>query len=305
MLRQIEGNHIVKFLDVKRTPNNLYIITEYCNGKDLEHKIKQKHQFTEEEGCSIIKQIADAFLAVENSSVVNSKGQKVTIMHRDIKPANILFHDGIIKVADFGFAKLVEDVEKDNKKNHTPNIGTPLFMSPELLNEEDYSTKCDIWSTGMLFYQLLFGKLPWTAFSIPRLYKNIKEKPLEFPSEIKEETKNLIKSMLKVNDKERITWKEVFEHPALKKIDISLEAMSRQLPKQYMEESKLPEENAGSMIKEGPFVPAKPSENNAKSSESPNNDRINFKSPLVLGALALIVVLLITKLIELKNKDKK
>jgi len=219
VLRQIKGEHIVCLLDVKRTTNNLYIFTDFCDGGDLEKKIKSKHPFTEEEALTILKQIADAFVTIEGSNIVNSKGSNVIVMHRDIKPANILFHQGKVKVADFGFAKFIEEAQRDTKQANTL-LGTPLYMAPQILNDERYSTKCDLWSTGVLFYELLFGKLPWSGHSVPNLYSNIKTKPLTFPKDVSNETKDLITKMLKMREEDRITWREVYEHSALKKINI-------------------------------------------------------------------------------------
>lgn len=219
VLRQIKGNHIVQLIDVKRTPNNLYIFIDYCDGGDLEKQLKNKKEFTEEEACVIIKQIAAAFVTLDEIKIYNNKGHQVTIMHRDIKPANILFHKGQVKIADFGFAKLVDEVDKNVKKAHTL-LGTPLYMAPQILNDENYSAKCDVWSTGVLFYQLIFGKLPWNGFSVPNLYQNIKSKPLEFPKTISSETKDLLQKMLRIKDEDRISWKQVYEHEALKKIKL-------------------------------------------------------------------------------------
>lgn len=219
VLREIKGQHIVRLLDVKRTTNNLYIFTDFCNGGDLEKKLKAKHPFTEEESLTILKQIADAFITIDSLQIVNSKGHKVIIMHRDIKAANILFHEGRIKVADFGFAKLIDEVDKNARKAHTL-LGTPLYMAPQILNDENYSTKCDIWSTGVLFYEILFGKLPWTGTSVPNLYSNIKSKALTYPKNISSETKDLIAKMLEIKEDKRLSWKELYEHPALKKINI-------------------------------------------------------------------------------------
>jgi len=228
VLRQIKGEHIVCLLDVKRTTNNLYIFTDFCDGGDLEKKIKSKHLFTEEEACSILKQIADAFVTIEGLHLTNSKGQPVVVMHRDIKAANILFHEGRVKVADFGFAKFIEEANKNLKQKNTL-LGTPLYMAPQILNDESYSSKCDLWSTGVLFYELLFGKLPWTGTSVPNLYNNIKSKPLTFPKDVSNETKDLLTKMLKVREEDRITWKGVYEHPALKKIDIKKEANQKKI----------------------------------------------------------------------------
>jgi serine/threonine-protein kinase ULK/ATG1 len=101
-------------------------------------------------------------------------------LHRDLKLANILKHNGYLKIADFGFAKLLEN---DDELASTM-LGSPLNMAPEVLNGNDYGNKADIWSIGTVFYELLFGKPPYTAGNMIDLLKNIKSKPLEFPKKI-------------------------------------------------------------------------------------------------------------------------
>lgn len=87
------------------------------------------------------------------------------IIHRDIKPANILIKQGVFKIADFGFARQV-----DNNNDLMMSIaGTPFYMAPQVLLHEPYSSKCDVWSLGMIAYELLFGKLPFTANNIIEL----------------------------------------------------------------------------------------------------------------------------------------
>jgi len=287
----------VELFDVKRTQNNLYIITEYCNDADLEKRIKEKKIFTEIEACSILKQIADAFITVENSRIMNEQKQ-VSIMHRDIKPANILFHNGRVKVADFGFAKVVEDVDKNTKRAHTPYMGTPLYMAPEILNDEIYSSKCDIWSTGMVFYQMLFGKLPWTGFSIPNLYTKIKKMPLDIPLTASENIKNLLTQMLKINEDERISWRELYNHPALRNIDISQQKLNKDIS--HLQSSNLPPPTA---ISYNTFAPVKSKEVADDHSHALEASVTNSVSPLVWGALGLILLIIFTKILSPNEKD--
>ena len=83
---------------------------------------------------------------------------KKGIIHRDIKPANILLHNGIAKIADFGFAKFYNQPEK------TPcNVGTPLYMSPEIFKFTQYSFKSDVWAFGCLMYEILIGCPPFNS----------------------------------------------------------------------------------------------------------------------------------------------
>jgi calcium-dependent protein kinase len=218
-LRKIKGEHVVQLLDVFQTKSSLYIFLDYCDGGDLSEKLKKYGPMEEEEACSITKQIADVFVTLDTMDIRNDQGVKIALMHRDIKPANIMFHEDQVKLADFGFAKIVDDVSKDMKDGATL-LGSPAYMPPQILNDEDYNYKCDIWSTGMVFYELLFGTLPWSGYSDRDLYRNITTKPLLFPKKVSEDTKDLIKRMLTVKEEERISWEEVYKHPALKNIKI-------------------------------------------------------------------------------------
>ena len=90
-------------------------------------------------------------------------------------------------------------------------------MSPQILNNEKYSYKCDIWSTGIVFYKMLFGTLPWKGVSYKDLYMKIKSEPLMFPKPISKETQDLIEKMLSFEEENRLSWVEVYNHIALNK----------------------------------------------------------------------------------------
>lgn len=101
----------------------------------------------EETAQKILYCISDAV------SLIHSKG----IAHRDIKLANILVKKNFqIKLADFGFAK---EMQADMMKTY---CGTPITMAPEILLNRPYNLKCDIWSLGIIAFQLIYGRLPFT-----------------------------------------------------------------------------------------------------------------------------------------------
>lgn len=83
--------------------------------------------------------------------------QKHRIIHRDLKPANIFFKNGILKIADFGFAF------KDGTPVQKYNLGSPSYMAPEVLRDNRYSFKSDIWALGIIMYEMLHGKVPWQS----------------------------------------------------------------------------------------------------------------------------------------------
>lgn len=217
ILNKLRGDHIVEFKKVLQTSSgNLYIITNFCNGGSLEEKIRQNGRLPEEVALEYLRQIADAFVSVEKLDLRNSRGDKMSMMHRDIKPANILFHDGSCRLADFGFAKLIEDNVSGDQQCHT-KLGSPLYEPPEILSSEPYGFKCDIWSMGIVTYEMLFGVRPWSGGSEWSLYKNIKSKPLRFAENtfISEETKDLLSRMLAFEESYRIDWKGILAHPAV------------------------------------------------------------------------------------------
>ena len=121
---------------------------------------------------------------------------KHKIVHRDFKLPNILKHNGIIKIADFGFSKILgEDAFT------TTMLGSPLNMAPEILAGNDYNNKVDIWSIGTCFYEMLFGKPPYSASNIVDLLKNIQKNKFKIPSHysVKPEVEDVLKKMLVYN----------------------------------------------------------------------------------------------------------
>lgn len=85
---------------------------------------------------------------------------------------------GYVKIADFGFAKELVNVNEAIFSN----VGSPLYSAPQILENKEYTSKCDIWSLGILIYEMLYGKTPWIGDSIKRLLANMSEQRYpEFP----------------------------------------------------------------------------------------------------------------------------
>ncbi|CAD8043843.1 unnamed protein product [Paramecium primaurelia] len=203
IMKKLNHKNIVQLIDVLETQNNFYIIQELCENGDLSKFLKKNRQVDEKMALNIIINVLEGFYEL----------LKYRIIHRDLKPANILIHNNTYKLADFGFAKIVD--------NFNPNVlhsqvGTPLYMSPQILRNEQYSMKCDIWSLGFLFYEMLYGQSPWTAQSIPQLVKNIYTQPLVFHdsiNQVSDNVKDFITKCLIIQEDERLSWQDVYHHP--------------------------------------------------------------------------------------------
>lgn len=131
--------NIVKLLDVYQTNNNMYIVTEFCQHGDLRNHIKKRYKLGEVQAVKVLKDILNGFKYLYEKEII----------HRDLKPANILVHDGVYKISDFGFAKNLEFGENTIMRSI---VGTPLYMSPQILAKQSYTNKSDLWSVGLIFY---------------------------------------------------------------------------------------------------------------------------------------------------------
>lgn len=128
-------------------------------------------------------------------------------MHRDIKPSNILLHNGIIKLADFGFCKPL----KDARDLSQTMLGSPIYMAPQVLKGEVYTMKADIWSLGVVLYEMLYGFCPFEEKTIARLISLIDESTVVFPSNVKisKKAQDLLKRMLVKDHFKRIGWQQL------------------------------------------------------------------------------------------------
>lgn len=143
------SENILEVYDIYNTKNNTYIITELCDGGDLSKYISSRKSLPQEDAINIMNQIINGYNFMQNRGVI----------HRDLKPANIFLKNNEIKIADFGFAMK----QLECKKYSSYNVGSPVYMPPEALNQNKYSFKSDIWALGVIFYEMLTGKTPWRA----------------------------------------------------------------------------------------------------------------------------------------------
>ena len=222
ILKTLEHPNIVRCFDVFQTNNNTYIITEFCEGGDLETRIQKSGGFLPEYiARNILKDILFGLRELLRNGIV----------HRDLKPANIFIKDNVYKLGDFGFAKMVGDIDESLL---TSQLGTPLYMSPQMLNNDNYTSKSDIWSLGIIYYELLYGNTPWPCRNHMELLKNIYVKPITFNNQIQvsDVSKDFILKTLQVEEKIRITWDNIYEHPIFKETQQQLQQQQQHLQQQ-------------------------------------------------------------------------
>ncbi|CAK71357.1 unnamed protein product (macronuclear) [Paramecium tetraurelia] len=210
-LSKIDNQNIVKFIEMLKTQNNMYLIYDFCNGDTLEALLQKRKFLTEPETMKIFAQILNAFRSLVREN----------ILHRDLKPSNILFHDQIVKVADFGFCK---SLLHNNDLTQTM-VGSPIYMAPEVLKGCSYNCKADVWSLGVVLYECLFGFCPFEDKSIARLIMQIDNKEITFPKHVNQlsrKCEELIRSMLQVDPRKRVDWQQLmqitfYEEPSVAK----------------------------------------------------------------------------------------
>ncbi|KAG7551409.1 Protein kinase domain [Arabidopsis thaliana x Arabidopsis arenosa] len=206
--KSLVHHHIVRLWDKFHIDMHTFCtVLEYCSGKDLDAVLKATPNLPEKEARIIIVQI------VQGLVYLNKKSQK--IIHYDLKPGNVLFDEfGVAKVTDFGLSKIVEDnVGSQGMELTSQGAGTYWYLPPECfeLNKTPMiSSKVDVWSVGVLFYQMLFGKRPFghdqSQERILREDTIIKAKKVEFPvtrPAISNEAKELIRRCLTYNQADR------------------------------------------------------------------------------------------------------
>lgn len=144
-----------------KTKNNYYLIYEYCEGGSLFDLMKTKKIFNEIETKEILLQL-----------IIGIKEMHIRkIIHRDLKPENILFKNKRIKIADFGFCKILD---KNQNSDSEFLIGSPIYMAPELFENQEASEKTDIYALGVIVYEMLFGKWIFEEKNIDGLIDKIK-----------------------------------------------------------------------------------------------------------------------------------
>ncbi|CAD8141731.1 unnamed protein product [Paramecium octaurelia] len=174
IMSTLDNQNIVKMAHSYFDGKNIYIFMEYCNGGNLKKKIRELQsiypcpKFYQQKYEKLAQEVF--WDIIDSLNYLYSKN----IIHRDIKLENVLIHNGKYKLSDFGLSKFLSDIDEEPMSSI---LGTPCYQSPQLLRQQVYSPKTDIWSLGVLLYELLKGgELPFRGFNTQDLLKDIENK---------------------------------------------------------------------------------------------------------------------------------
>ena len=223
-LYELQHPNIVRLFDVYESePRQYAMIMELASGGELFDRIQQRGSFSEQEAQFVMRKLLSALAYMH----------KKDIAHRDLKPENIMYATGEEnsepKLTDFGFAKKAQPIEEDVPAGATSpppgalktRLGSPNYVAPEILTSKTgYSTSVDIWSMGVILYILLCGYFPFYHENERELYRQIKAGKFDMPVEewghVSDNAKDLVRKMLQINPKKRITAHQALRHPWLR-----------------------------------------------------------------------------------------
>lgn len=194
ILSRIDYPLIVNLRFSLQTPTDLYMILDLMQGGDVRYHLKQEKKFSPERAKFYIAQTALSLHYMHQHNLV----------HRDIKPDNLLLdQEGHCHVTDFNLSVVL------GESGVKGVAGTRPYMAPEILRKGFYDERVDWWSLGILWYELLYGRVPFSGHDNEALRRNILAKDPNFPKSIDEELLYLLKGLLNKNPDNRLGFDDL------------------------------------------------------------------------------------------------
>lgn len=155
--RQISHRHVCRVYDVAEYQGEHFISMEFVRGEELSSLLKRIGRLPQDKAIDVARQLCAGLAAVHERGV----------LHRDLKPANIMLDEhGEVRITDFGIAALAGEIDRREAMS-----GTPAYMSPEQLEGHELTVKSDIYSLGLVLYELFTGKKAFEASSLAELLR--------------------------------------------------------------------------------------------------------------------------------------
>ncbi|MEA2488509.1 MAG: eukaryotic-like serine/threonine-protein kinase [Acidobacteriota bacterium] len=211
ILSKLRHRYITRFYEFINKEQGAVLVMEYVEGTPVDVLLTERGALSIADAISVCQCLLEALVYAHGKGIV----------HRDIKPANLIRErNGIVKVTDFGIAKIKEAAGSSGQTVLTKSgflLGTPHYMSPEQIREpKDAGAKSDIYSSGVVLYEMLTGVLPFNSRSLPKLidaiYRGEKQAPRALRPEIDAELEAIVvKAMHPRMDQRYETAREFFE----------------------------------------------------------------------------------------------
>lgn len=196
----LQHESVVALHDFIIDENHFYLIMDYCQGGSLYEHIVSGQQIREPQAALVFRQIVNAIMFIHQHGVV----------HRDLKPQNILITKfPQIKVSDFGLCGFLNE----DKKMKT-FCGSPCYSAPECLNHIQYDgTLSDMWSLGVILYEMVTGEHPWQIRNTTAMMKQIVKGDYTVPPTVSSACADLIRNLMKIRPCDRLSCTQVLNHP--------------------------------------------------------------------------------------------
>ena len=205
MNREIEIMYILNHPHCLRLKNhfeddtNFYLVMPLAAKGQLYRVLRKFRKFDERTAAQILRETISALQYLHHFNP--------PIIHRDIKPENLLLNEGgRVLLADFGWSNFSDGGVRKTF------CGTPEYIAPEMLLKKGHDTRVDIWSVGVLMFELLSGYSPFVAKNNQDLYQNIRRLKIQWPKDMQPIAKNLIGKILKLNPLDRPSLQEILDH---------------------------------------------------------------------------------------------
>lgn len=210
--KNLHHPNVIRTYDVINCENDCYLIMELCTAGTLSdvYAYLKTMDIEDREPITLyyLRQLMEALKYLQSQS----------ILHRDLKPMNILLSgfvrsdyspetELVVKLSDYGLAKMA------NSDLHHSICGSPIYMAPEIILDQKYGNGVDLWSFGVIMYEMLYGINPFPAKSLGELIRRHQHPELKIRDGPSPEAQNLIRGLLQTNPEKRISWDEFYAHP--------------------------------------------------------------------------------------------
>jgi serine/threonine-protein kinase len=180
--RQVSHPNVCRMFDIGQADGALFLTMEYVDGEDLASVVRRIGRLSPDKATEVARQICAGLAAAHERGVI----------HRDLKPANVMLDGaGKIRLTDFGLAGIAASI-----KGADVRAGTPAYMAPEQLAGREVSTKSDIYSLGLILYEILTGKRAFEATTLPELMKQRESGAVTNPSTLLRDLDPLIERVI-------------------------------------------------------------------------------------------------------------